>query len=119
MEQNSKTNLGAIKIHKKVIASVASIATLEVEGVIKIAEDLGSNILDVLSSKRYSIIKVEIDKNNDLKKIQIPVVIRYGYNVSEVCSKVQENVYRAVEKMTDSLVKQIDVNVQRIEKEVK
>ena len=119
MEQSSKTNLGAIKIHKKVIASIASIAALEVEGVIKIAEDLGSNILDVITSKRYSSIRVEIDKNSDLKKIQIPLIIKYGYNVSEICSKVQEKVYHAVEKMTDSLVKQIDVNVQRVEKQVK
>lgn len=116
MEQNSKTNLGAIRIHKKVVASIASIAALEVEGVLKISEDIGSNLLDMIISKQYSSIKVEIDKNNDLKRVQIPVVIKYGYNVSEVCSKVQEKVYHSIEKMTDSLVKQIDVNVQRIEK---
>lgn len=117
MEQSNKTNLGMMRIHKNVIASIASIAALEVEGVAHITEDLGSSVIDLLTSRKHvGAIKVEIDKNNEIKGVQIPIAVKYGYNISEVCSKIQENVYHAIEKMTDSLVKQIDVNVQRIEK---
>ena len=56
----SMTELGAVKIHKDVIASIASIASLEVEGVKKIGGDLKANLYELFGKKGQKGIKVTL-----------------------------------------------------------
>jgi uncharacterized alkaline shock family protein YloU len=58
---------------------------------------------------------VEFDKNGEVK-VEIPLIIKYGYNIPEVAAKVQENIRNNLEKMTNLLIKDINVNIQAIEK---
>jgi uncharacterized alkaline shock family protein YloU len=109
------TDLGAIKIHKNVIASIASLAALEIEGIKGIGRDFKSGIMELLGRKDLSAIKVEFDKNQDVL-IDIPLVIKYGYNIPDVASKVQDNVRNALEKMTSLSLKDINISVEGIEK---
>jgi uncharacterized alkaline shock family protein YloU len=114
-KEESRTDLGMIRIHKNVIASVASLASTEIEGVKRIGGDLKSGFLALMSKKTYLAIKVEIDKNEDVK-VEIPLIIKYGFNIPDVANKVQESVRRALEKMTNLSLKDININVQGIEK---
>jgi len=114
-KEESRTDLGTISIHKNVIASVASLAACEIEGVKRIGGDFKTGLLELVGKKAYFAIKVQIDKNEEVN-VDIPLVIKYGYNIPEVANKVQENVRRALEKMTDVLIKDIDISVQGIEK---
>lgn len=114
--KDAKTDLGVIRIHKDVIASIASLASLEVEGVKKIGGDFKTSIYELLSKKGQSGINVDIDRNNEVK-LNIPLIVKYGYNVTDLALRVQENVLRALEKMTNLSIKEININVQRIEKE--
>jgi uncharacterized alkaline shock family protein YloU len=113
--EESRTDLGTIRIHKNVIASVAAIAAGEIEGVKRVGGDLKSGLLELIGKKSLLSIKVEITKDQDVK-IEIPLVIKYGFNIPAIAGKVQENVRTALEKMTDLSVKDININVQRIEK---
>ena len=115
MKDTTKTDFGIVKIHKKVISSIAAIATKEVEGVIKIGGNLRSYIFEMLKKSDDSGIYVEIDKNNEVK-ITIPVVIKYGYNLPQVAGQIQDNVRKAIEKMTDLSLKEINIEVQGIER---
>lgn len=115
-KEESHTDLGIIRIHKNVVASVAAIAGSEIPGVKKIGRGFKSAILESLGQKFVSTIKVEIDKNEEVS-VEIPLVIKYGFNIPEVANKVQENVRTALEKMTNLAVKEINVSVQAIEKE--
>ena len=111
----SRTDLGIIRIHKDVIASIASLASLEVEGAKKIGGDFKSSIYELLGSKEQRGIGVEIDRNDEVK-LNVPLVVKYGYNITETARKVQENIQRSLEKMTNLTIKEINVQVQRIEK---
>ena len=113
--EESRTELGAIRIHKNVIASIASLATLEIEGTKRIGRNLGTGIMEILGKKNLSGIKVIIDKNEEIK-VDIPLIIKYGFNIPDIANKVQENIRSALEKMTNLSVKDINVNVQSIEK---
>lgn len=113
--EESHTDLGTIRIHKKVIASIASIAATEIEGVKRIGGDFKTGLLELVGKKSSLAIKVEIDKNGEVK-LEIPLVIKYGFNLPDIANKVQENVHKALEKMTNLLIKDINVNVQVIEK---
>jgi len=111
----SRNELGVLRIHKNVISSIASIAATEIEGVKRVGRDLTSGLAELLGKKIFSAIKVEISRNEEVK-IQIPLIIKYGYNIPEIANRVQENVRLALEKMSNLSIKEINVNVQGIER---
>jgi uncharacterized alkaline shock family protein YloU len=113
--EESRTDLGTIKIHKNVIASIASIASVEIEGVKRIGSDLKSGLYELIGKKSLAAIKVEIDKNEEVR-IDIPLIIKYGFNIPDIANRVQENVHNALGKMTNLLIKDINVSVQGIER---
>jgi uncharacterized alkaline shock family protein YloU len=115
--EDSRTDLGVIKIHKKVIASIAQMASMEIEGVKRIAYGMhwNSDVWGLLCGKQHSAIKVEIDKNDEIK-IDVPLVVSYGFNLPEIANKVQENIHRAVEKSTNLSIKDINISIQGVEK---
>ncbi|MCK9432020.1 MAG: Asp23/Gls24 family envelope stress response protein [Candidatus Omnitrophica bacterium] len=111
----SRNELGVLRIHKNVISSISSIAATEIDGVKKVGSDLRSGFMELLGKKIFSSIKVEISKNEEVK-VEIPLIVKYGYNIPEVAGRVQENVRLALEKMSNLLIKEINVNVQGIER---
>jgi uncharacterized alkaline shock family protein YloU len=111
----SRNELGVLRIHKNVISSIASIAATEIEGVKRVGRDLKSGLAELLGKKIFSSIKVDISRNEEVK-IQIPLIIKYGYNIPEVANRVQENVRLALEKMSNLSIREINVNVRGIER---
>ncbi len=108
----SRTDHGVIKIHKNVIASIAAIAASEIEGVKKVSKDSFS--LASLLRNTHTNIKVDFDRDGEAK-VEIPLIISYGFNIPEVASKVQENARAALERMTNLVIKDIDINIRGIE----
>lgn len=113
--EESSTDLGKIKIHKNVIASITSIAACQIDGVKAVGKDFSSRIQEFLDKKEHSAVRVEIDKGGEVW-IEVPLVIKFGFNIPDVAAKVQENVRSALEKMTNLSIKDININVQGIEK---
>jgi len=111
----SRTDLGIIKIHKNVYASIASIAASEIAGVKRIGGDFKSGLMELMGRSSLSAIRVEIGKNEEVK-LEIPLVIKYGFNIPEIANKVQENVRNSLEKMTSLSIKDINISVRAIEK---
>jgi uncharacterized alkaline shock family protein YloU len=114
-KEESQTDLGNIRIHKNVIASIASIAAVEIEGVKRIGGDFRSGILELIGKKALMAIKVDIDKNDEIR-LDVPLVVKYGFNIPDIANKAQENVRNALEKMTNLSIKYININVQGIER---
>ncbi len=114
-KEESQTDLGNIRIHKNVIASIASIAAVEIEGVKRIGGDFRSGILELIGKKALMAIKVNIDKNDEIR-LEVPLVIKYGFNIPDIANKAQENIRNALEKMTNLSIKYININVQSIER---
>lgn len=115
MDVNSKIDLGYVKIHKDVLASIASTAAMEVEGVKQIYNKTGLDIGDLLGIKNIKRILVDFGKNDKIC-IEIPIVVKYGYNIPEIAERVQENIRSAMEKMLDKTPKDININIRGIEK---
>lgn len=114
-KEETRTDLGMIKIHKNVIASIASLAAIEIEGVKRIGGDFASGLLGLLGKESLSAIKVEILKGEEVK-LDIPLVIQYGFNVPDIANRVQESVRNALERMTNLSIKEVNVSIQAIEK---
>lgn len=113
--EESRTDFGAVRIHRNVIASIAAIAAVEIEGVKRIGSDFKSGIMELIGKKSLAAIKVEFDKNEEIK-VEIPIIIKYGFNIPSVAGKIQENVRNALEKMTNLSIKDININIQGIER---
>lgn len=113
--EETRTDLGAIRIHQNVISSIASLATLDIEGVKRVGGPQRTGIMSFLSQKDPLKIKTEFTKKQEVR-IEIPIVIAYGYHIPEIAQRVQDNVRHQVERMTDLSIKDITVNVQAIEK---
>ncbi|MEW6170097.1 MAG: Asp23/Gls24 family envelope stress response protein [Candidatus Omnitrophota bacterium] len=114
MNQNIKSEIGTIRIHKKVISSIATIAAKEVEGVARVGGSIKGFIYSLLKQNQAGSIDVNIDNNNEVS-LTIPIVVMYDYSLPEVASRVQENVRKMIEKSTELNIKQIDINIQKVE----
>ncbi|MFA5362554.1 MAG: Asp23/Gls24 family envelope stress response protein [Candidatus Omnitrophota bacterium] len=114
--EEARTELGIVKIHKNVISNIASIAALDVEGVKDIGKNLKNRIREFINKTKYTSIRVDFDKNGQIT-LDIPLIIKYGYNIPEVAAKTQENVHNALDKMTSLMVRDINIRVQGIDKE--
>ena len=115
-QDEKRTDYGVIKIHKNVIAQVASQAAREVEGVSRISTSLFTEALRVLTKGRFVKypIKIELKDNNEVS-ICVSIVVTYGVNIPNVAANVQENIKKAVEKMTGLYPADIHIKVKGVE----
>ncbi len=114
-KEESRTDLGTIKIHKNVIASIAGVAAAEVEGVKRVGGGLKSGLMELMGQKSSGYVGINFDKSGDVS-LEIPLIIKYGFHIPDIAGQVQENVRQALEKMTDLSVKDININIQGIER---
>ena len=113
--EESRTDLGTIRIHKNVIASIASLAAADIQGVKRVGSRFAGPILELIGKRTSSSIRVEINKNEEVR-VDIPLIIKYGFNIPEIANKAQENVRNNLERMTNLSIKDININVQGIER---
>ena len=116
MREETKTDLGTVRIHKDVISSIAFIAAQEIEGVKRVGFKipLSNKLLQVLGI-RYPGIRVGIEKNGEVR-LNISLIIKFGFNIPEVSSRVQENVRLSLEKMSSVSIRDINISVIGIER---
>jgi uncharacterized alkaline shock family protein YloU len=116
MRADAKVNLGIVQVHKRVIADICAVATLEVEGISLARNKTLEGFLGFWGVRYNSSVEVVLDANAQVSVI-IKVVVRYGMNLSDISRRVQDVVMTAVERMTDINLKDVDVSIQGIERE--
>ncbi|MFA5038748.1 MAG: Asp23/Gls24 family envelope stress response protein [Candidatus Omnitrophota bacterium] len=111
-----KSELGIIKIHDNVIASIAYLAALEIDGVSRICDDMKSKALRLVGKKtQCGAIGIQSEKNDEISII-VPVILRYGYRIPDVASRIQEKVKQAVEEATDLMIREVVIKIKGVEK---
>jgi uncharacterized alkaline shock family protein YloU len=108
-----KGSLGQVHIADEVIAVIAGIATMEVEGVASMAgtaKDIQKEIISKLGMKVLSK-GVGIKVENDQVEANISVVLSYGKSIPEVTKAIQEKVSTEIENMTGMTVAAVNVDV--------
>ncbi len=115
MIDSSRVDLGSIQVHKKAIADLAVSALTDIEGIRLFPGDLWHKTREMLGYKGHPGIGVTVDKNNQVS-MEIKVIVRYGINIPDIARQVQEIVRTAVERTIDLSLKDINVNVQGIER---
>jgi uncharacterized alkaline shock family protein YloU len=116
--QLDKLEYGEVNISNEVIGIIAGLAAKEVSGVAGMNTSLGVEISEIFGKKIYNKgVKIEIDNDNAIT-VNLDLVIDYGIVISEICSKIQQNVKKSIETMTEMEVLAININIQGIKQDV-
>lgn len=103
---------GSLQISTDVIAKIAGMATLEVDGVCDIsAGTLG--VKGLFSKMGLAALKkpIEVTLSEDVAEITVNVQVQYASKIPALSEKVQENVKSAVQNMTGITVSKVNVMV--------
>lgn len=118
MNENSN-ELGLIKIHENVIASIVRKVTCSVEGVVRLAgSPLLDNIAEIVGSRKIQDRAITVNMDGSDVSIEVKVNIAYGIHVPTLAAEVQTAVMEEVEKITGMHVAQVNVIVQELDDEV-
>lgn len=105
-----RTDLGSIQIAPEVIAVIAGLATIEVEGVAGMSGGLAGGIAELLGRKNLSKgVKVEVGQRE--AAVDVNIIAEYGHRVPLIADEIQQNVKRSIEMMTGLCVVEVNVNV--------
>jgi len=110
---NNSEYAGSLKVTNDVIAIIAGLAAVEVDGVYSMSGGLTGGIAEVLGIKNLSKgIKVETKENNIY--INIYIIAEFGARIPEVAWNIQEKVKKTVERMTGMRVMEANIHVQSV-----
>ncbi len=105
-------NIGQVMIADDVVANIASLAALEVEGVGEVAGSATGELMGKVGIKNSSQYRgVKVDIGGSTVRISIAIVVKYGYPVPATGQQVQSKVSSAVETMTGLTVGDVNVHV--------
>ena len=103
-------NLGEVKIADEVVAIIADLAAMEVDGVASMSGNTTREIIGKLGMKNLSK-GVKVDVLEGIVTVSLKLTLKYGYSIVEVSGKVQEKVKAAIENMTGLTVADVNIRV--------
>ena len=107
MEVANPSVSGSLQISTDVIAKIARLATLEVNGVNAVS--LGAAGVKGLLPKARGRRPIEVMLSDDVAEITVYVQVKYGSKVPQLGSRVQESVKNAVQNMTGITVSKVNI----------
>ena len=108
------TQGGKVLFAPDVIATIASFAAAEVEGVVGMAGGVVEGITGMRNAKKSMTKGIKVEVGEEEVAVDLSVIIRYGAKLHEVCTKIQTGIKNAIETMTGLRVVQVNVFVQSI-----
>ena len=106
----SDENLGEVQIADEVVAIIAGLAAMEVEGVSSMAGNATRELIAKLGMKSLSK-GVKVDVLENAVCVNLNLNLEYGYSIPETCKKVQEKVKTAIENMTGLEVSDVNISI--------
>lgn len=108
-----KGAIGSLRIADEVVATIAGLATTEVDGVAGMSGGIAGGIAEMLGRKNFSKgVKVEVGEKE--AAVDLYIIVQYGARIPDVAITAQENVKKAIESMTGLSVVEVNVHVQGV-----
>ena len=101
-------SMGTIQISEDVVASIATSACLEVEGVGGL---MNANVTDYVTGKKMTAKGIRVEMDGDAIMVYVFITVRYGCTIGEVAKKAQNALYQALESTTGYPVSAVNVHV--------
>ena len=101
---------GEVKIADEVVAIIAGLAASEVEGVSSMAGNATRDLIEKFGVKSLSKgVRVQVEDRE--VRVAMNVNLKYGYNVPDTSSEIQEKVKTAIETMTGLTVTEVNIKI--------
>jgi len=108
--------MGDIRISDEVVANIAAIAAKEIEGVARVSGYKGKEPAAFAGVRNRSR-NIRVEMCDRLVSVDMSLVLKYGYTLSDTASQVQERVKNSIESMTGLEVADVNVRIEGIEVE--
>ncbi len=106
----AEDSVGRVQISDQVVSVISGIAATEVEGVASLVGNITNELVSRMGIKNLSKgVKTKMD--GIAVEVMVTLNLIYGYNVPDVCIKVQERVASSIETMTGLKAKAVNVRV--------
>ena len=119
MEKDTKQNivmpkqadrLGEVRIADDVVAMIAGLAALEVDGVASMVGNTANELLSKVGVKGVQK-GARVEVVDRTVSVEMAVNLKYGYNIPTVCGQTQEKVKSAIETMTGLTVADVNIRI--------
>jgi len=101
---------GEVRIADEVVAIIAGLAASEAAGVASMAGNATRELIEKIGVKSLSK-GVKLSIVDDEVSVAMNINMKYGYNVPDTCSEVQEKVKTAIETMTGLHVTGVNIKI--------
>ena len=102
-------NTGTVKIADDVVAMIAGIAATEVD-VAAMAGNISHEFMSKVGVKNLKK-GVKVDVIGKVVRVDLALIMEYGYNIPATGRKVQERVKNAIENMTGLEVSDVNIRI--------
>lgn len=105
---------GEVRIADDVVANIAALAALEIEGVATTAGNITKELMSKAGMKTVNK-GVRIEMVDSVVSVDIALIMEYGYNIPTTCKTVQERIKTAIENMTGLEVSDVNIRIAGID----
>ena len=107
---HESVNIGEVRVADEVVAIIAGLAAMEVEGVSSMAGNATRELIAKLGMKSLSK-GVKVDVLDGIVTVTLALNMSYGYSIKDITAKVQEKVKAAFDIMTGLEVAGVNIRV--------
>lgn len=108
-----ESGVGSIQIADDVVAMIASLAATEIDGVSSMVGNITNELMGKVGMKKLTK-GVKVDILGNVVRIDLAIVLEYGFNILETSQKVQNKVKTAVENMTGLSVSDVNIRIANV-----
>lgn len=109
----SVTENGKVVFAPDVVATIAGLATSEVNGVASLVGTVIEGISGIFTKKNMTK-GVHVEVGQEEAAVDLSINVKYGFRIQDVCAEVQKGVKSAIETMTSLRVVEVNVLVQGV-----
>ncbi len=102
--------VGQVQIADEVVAIIAGLAAIEVEGIAGMAGNFTGDLVEILGIKNLSK-GVTVAVGNEDVAVDLDIVIQFGVKIPEVAKAVQQKVKNSIETMTGLTVTEVNLHI--------
>lgn len=103
-------NVGSVKIADDVVAMIAALAAMEVDGVADMSGNVTNEFLSRVGMKNATK-GARVEVLHRKVKVDLAITMEYGYNIPATCQRVQAKVKSTVENMTGLEVTDVNIRI--------
>lgn len=109
-EQVKSRRKGEVQIADDVVAVIAGIAATETEGVFAMAGNITNELVGKFGVKNLSK-GVKVLMNGNAVRVDMALIMEYGYSIPATSDKVQRKVQQSIETMTGLRVVEVNIRI--------